>query len=104
MLLSILTTAAASAALPQRAADRPRASDVKAGEELSHHYCVSCHVLSPPDVLPRASWRGEIEKMALLFEGKPMPGWGQPRPAVTLSEDYQKILAYYEARAPVALP
>jgi hypothetical protein len=55
-------------------------------------------------VLPRALWRNELEKMTLIVAGKGMPGWGEPRPQVTLSEDYQKILAWYEANAPAALP
>jgi hypothetical protein len=55
-------------------------------------------------VLPRAAWRASIEKMAILLEGKTIPGWGQPPPKVTLPPDYVKILADYEARAPLALP
>jgi hypothetical protein len=65
---------------------------------------VACHLTPSPDVLPRSAWAQSIGKMSYIFEGKPMPGWGQPPPVITLSDDYKKILAYYEAKAPVALP
>jgi hypothetical protein len=99
-----VATAVAAAALATIAAERPRASAPAAGgRELARQDCATCHPVPAPDVLPRALWRAEIEKMAMLAEGKPMPGWGEPRPPVTLSAEYQRILAYYEAEAPVAL-
>jgi mono/diheme cytochrome c family protein len=79
-------------------------AEIKKGEALARQLCVSCHAFSPPDVLPRSSWRSELEKMTLIVEGKGIPGWGEPAPRVTLSEEYRAILAYYEAKAPAALP
>ena len=93
--------------LPLAAPATPRAPvrvpDAKAAAALTSRYCTACHAVPPPDVLPRAAWRGSIEKMALLFEGKTIPGWGQAPPVVALSEDYRRILAWYESRAPGTL-
>jgi mono/diheme cytochrome c family protein len=109
--LSPLASIALAAALPAGLSTlplpgAPAVSDdgVKRGEALARTLCVTCHAFSPPEVLPRASWRGEIEKMFLIVEGKGIPGWGAPPSPVALSEDYRKILAYYEHRAPAALP
>lgn len=81
----------------------PPSNQAKAGAKLTRLHCAACHAVPAPDVLPRASWRASIEKMAILLEGKTIPGWGQPAPKVTLSEDYRAILADYESRAPQAL-
>jgi hypothetical protein len=90
----LLSSSALSAAPPSE----------KEAAALLKTYCVACHALPAPDVLPRAAWKQSIEKMSYIFEGKPMPGWGQPPPVITLSDDYRKILAHYEAKAPAALP
>jgi hypothetical protein len=100
-----LALAAALLAWPlERPAAAPPAGDAKQGEALARKLCVECHVFAPPEVLPRALWRAEMVKMALIVEGKGIPGWGEAVPQVTLSEDYRRILAYYEAKAPPALP
>ena len=78
--------------------------DRKAAGALAAQHCSACHAVPAPDVLPRAAWRASMEKMAILLEGKTIPGWGQPPPKVALSPEYQQILADYEARAPEALP
>ena len=82
----------------------PSGRDTKRGESLARTQCVGCHSLPPTETLPRASWRGEVEKMALIVEGKGPPGWGQPVPEVVLSPSYQAILDYYQAKAPEVLP
>ena len=74
----------------------------KEAAALLKTYCAACHAIPAPDVLPRGAWKQSIGKMSYIFEGKPMPGWGQPPPVITLSEDYQKILAHYEAVAKAA--
>ena len=55
---------------------RPAAPDAKQADALTRLHCAPCHAVPAPDVLPRAAWRASIEKMALLLEGKPMPGVG----------------------------
>jgi hypothetical protein len=71
---------------------------------LSRTTCSSCHAMAAPEVLPRSSWRSEIEKMMLIAQGKGLSSWGAPLPPVALSPEYEEILAYYESRAPAALP
>ena len=71
---------------------------------LARKHCSTCHPFSPPDTLPRASWKGTIEKMSLIAANQDVPGWDAPRAPIVLSPDYAAILAYYEAEAPVALP
>jgi mono/diheme cytochrome c family protein len=95
---------AAALAAVQRAPAAPARPAPSNGEALAKRHCVTCHAASRPDVLPRASWRGTLEKMSLIVQGKGVASWGEPRPAAVLSEDYQAILAYYEAAAPEALP
>jgi hypothetical protein len=77
---------------------------VKKGKALAATQCLACHAVPPPDSLPRASWKPEIEKMALLAEGKGPAGWGTRPEAVKLTPEYAAVLAYYEAAAPLALP
>lgn len=93
-----------SPAIPLLAA-APRAAPAPKGEALAKALCVTCHKVPSPDILPRASWRVEIEKMQTIVAGKETaePG-GPPVPKVPLSEPYEAILAYYEAAAPAALP
>ena len=66
--------------------------------------CGSCHPVPPPDILPRAAWRAEIEKMELLREDKDFAAPGAPRVPVVLPPDMERLLAFYEAKAPPALP
>ncbi|HET6897807.1 MAG TPA: FG-GAP-like repeat-containing protein, partial [Vicinamibacteria bacterium] len=79
------------------------APDAK-GQALARVACVACHKVPAPDILPRAAWAREIEKMALILAGKGMPEWGDTAPRVALSDEYKAVLAYYEAAAPAALP
>ena len=97
VLSSSLVCVAGSAAAAAPPAD-------KQVQALVQRYCAPCHAVPAPDVLPRSAWKASIEKMAYLFEGKAMPGWGQAPPVVALGDDWKRILAYYEASAPAALP
>jgi hypothetical protein len=98
-LLALVPLLAASALAPAT----PDREEIAAGEALARRRCVACHAFSPPDVLPRSSWRGVLAKMALLAAGKDLGGWEGVLPASPLIEDDRKILAYYEANAPAAL-
>jgi hypothetical protein len=60
--------------------------------------CSSCHLFPPPEILPRASWRGQIEHMAFLTDYVPGASSG---PEVAFS--VEEIVAWYEARAPERL-
>jgi hypothetical protein len=74
------------------------------GQALAKALCIACHKVPDPDILPRASWRPEIQKMAAILAGKWTPEGGGPAATVPLSEQYEAIAAYYEAAAPPALP
>jgi len=87
------------AAPPSAPTPDPRKDDV-----LAKRLCGDCHPPPPPDILPRASWRKEIVKMSLIHAGKGIPAWGEAPALEALSRDYQDVLAYYEAKAPAALP
>ena len=95
-----MPTAAARAG----AADASPKDAVRAGAALARRQCATCHPLAGPETLPRSSWKGTVEKMFLIVAGKDVPGWDAPRTPIVLSPDYAAILAYYEAKAPVALP
>jgi hypothetical protein len=82
----------------------PSREDVREGERQAKPVCAGCHAFPAPSILPRAAWRTEVEKMALFMEGKMMGGWGPQHPEVVLNDRMKKVLAYYEARAPEALP
>jgi hypothetical protein len=101
--LALACAASLSVGVPVRGA-APAAPARPPGETLARTLCVSCHAFAPPSVLPRASWAAEIEKMALIAQGKGVATWGDRRPRATLSADYQAILSYYEGAAPEALP
>lgn len=66
----------------------------------------ACHRYPPPDILPRSEWREEIAKMELFRQGNPVP----PGPPGTLSRmvvlppDMERVLRFYTAHAPEALP
>lgn len=75
----------------------------KPTEDLARKLCSTCHPFPKPDILPRALWRREVEKMALIMERKPIPARGEPSATVARSDQLQKVVAYYEAAAPAML-
>jgi mono/diheme cytochrome c family protein len=103
LLVTLLPTGSFAAARPA-AQDRSSRDSARAGAVLARQHCVTCHGFSPPETLPRSSWRRTLEKMSLIVAGKDLPGWDAPRTPIVLSPDYAAILAYYEANAPLALP
>ena len=76
----------------------------KGDAELARTACTTCHLFPPPDVLPRSSWRSEVHKMVALQAGGEMPTWGEAARPVPLSADMERVLRYFEANAPTALP
>jgi hypothetical protein len=67
------------------AAPGPKEPD---GAMLARQMCSTCHAFTPPDILPKASWRSEIEKMALIFQqrtshvGEPLSVRSLCRPSI----------------------
>ncbi len=61
--------------------------------------CSGCHAFPPPDVLPRERWRPIIERMAELVGYLPEAYQAPP-----VGFDVDEAVAWYEGRAPDALP
>jgi hypothetical protein len=57
--------------------------------------CTRCHLMPPPEVLPRGLWRGQIEHMAVLSAEMP-DLFGEEGAALPV----ETAVAWYEARAP----
>src|SRR5260221_10560601 len=74
-------------------------------EAAARAVCTTCHVLPPPDILPKASWRYEFLRMKFIREQKPEPS-GSPEQLrqIPLPEDMEKALPYYMSHAPDHLP
>jgi FG-GAP-like repeat len=108
LILALLIVASTSGAshMPQ-AIQHPSATeaDPAAGEAAARAQCGSCHILPPPDVLPRPAWRDEIARMFLIKGGQPEPTGprGTAARMVSLPVEWQAIVKYYEARAPERL-
>ena len=99
-----ITPVAAAAAFQTRGSSA--ADTVRTGEAAAKVQCVPCHKLPPADVLPRASWRDEIAKMFLILNKQPEPG-GPPGTVsrnVNLPPEWEAMVTYDEAHAPVRLP
>ena len=77
-----------------------------ASESEARAVCgTACHLMPPPDVLPRQAWRDTIARMTLLMQNQPEPV-GPPGTAsktVKLPPEVQRVLAYYEQNAPEQL-
>jgi hypothetical protein len=75
--------------------------DVKIGEQRQKQ-CVKCHVLPPPEYVPRGMWRFRIREMA----ERSMMGTGVPPGEESLlwQLDLDKLTTWYETRAPEVLP
>jgi hypothetical protein len=109
LILTVLIAAAASGAsyTPQTIQNPPGTdADLAVGEAAARSECGACHVLPPPDVLPRPAWRDEIARMLLIKNGQPEPAGprGTAARMVSLPVEWQAIVKYYEARAPEQLP
>jgi hypothetical protein len=88
----------------------PRAQSAQAGtatEEEARVICgTACHSFPAPEILPRYAWRDEIARMALIRDNKPEPRGprGIAGRMMVLPPDMERVLRYYLAGAPDALP
>src|SRR5262245_19816189 len=64
-------------------------------ERRTHEFCGACHAYPPPDTFPRAAWRREVERGYEFFS---RAGMNLEVPPL------DEVVAYYEQRAPEALP
>jgi FG-GAP-like repeat len=88
-------------AAPDSAAPLSAAEDAQVGEVIRQQ-CSRCHVLPPPEYVPRSMWRFRIQEMA----ERSMTGTGIPpgEKSVLWQFDLDKITRWFEARAPEVLP
>ncbi len=80
----------------------PAAAGAVPDEALARKVCSECHAFPPPDVLPRKSWGTIAYEMA----GFAIGGIGAPKgaPPPTIDFDVDRVIHYYETRAPRVLP
>ncbi|GAB3789641.1 VCBS repeat-containing protein [Spirosoma horti] len=76
------------------------------GEKLAKHYCSSCHLPVAPEALDKETWSKHVLPAMALKLG--LEVWQKthyyPSPKATISfENWTKLLAYYEKRAPTRL-
>jgi hypothetical protein len=86
-------------ARPRERETPPSASQVASEVRAA---CIQCHVLPPPDSLPRKAWESTIYMMkgfALQGVGAPLGG---PPPIVDF--DLKRVVGHYESMAPASLP
>jgi hypothetical protein len=71
-------------------------------EALARQFCSSCHKFPPPESLPARAWGSIAYEMAGLIIGRV----GAPPGGPPLSADFDvdRVIAYYQSRAPRALP
>jgi hypothetical protein len=98
----------AGVALAMRfAADAPRperqASPAAASQEaVVQATCSPCHVVPPPEILPKGAWSAVIADMATLIVQR--VGLPRDAPAPSIDFDVAQVAHYFESRAPLALP
>lgn len=76
------------------------------GKELAKTHCSGCHLFPDPELLDKESWKeGVLPAMALQFGIEVLQGnvYLHNKQSVLSSEDWQKIIHYYESLAPDSL-
>lgn len=112
VVLTVTCVLAAAGQYSHRAAAAPPAAALAqtpggaATEAEVQAQCGSCHLVPPPDVLPRGAWRDSVARMMLIRDGRPEPMGpiGTAARMVILPRDMQRIVRYYTDRAPERLP
>jgi len=98
----LLFLAAGTALVVSLAAQPAHTSSPLQDEQTARTLCATCHRLPPPDILPRAAWKDEIERMARIRDNREVPP-GQLAPPIDFAPDMEAALRHYRARAPEAL-
>jgi FG-GAP-like repeat len=84
----------------------PQPGSGVAADQDARAACGGCHLVPPPEILPRSAWRSELERMARIRgDVAPSPNAGQTSaPQIALAADFERALHYYESAAPKELP
>jgi hypothetical protein len=100
-LAAVTRPAPPSSALQAPAAASARPEN-RAQETMVQRTCAICHLLPPPEILPKSAWKRVVRDMTgLIVEGTGMPASSA---ASALDFDFEQIADYYERRAPSELP
>jgi hypothetical protein len=107
--LAALFLAFAPAALrpgggPSLAAQGPVPYSDAQGDELRRQVCTRCHMLPPPDVLPKDRWRDTVARMWLRRDNKPEPLQRGAAAMLQVPDEFVRIGRWYTEHAPVAFP
>jgi hypothetical protein len=101
--LALLVLGAVSSRIDARAQGGAAVS--QADEAHARATCGVCHVLPPPEILPRSAWRDEFVRMHFIREKRlPPVGPAGALSRVTLPPDMEAVLPYFLSRAPERLP
>ncbi|HEU4925839.1 MAG TPA: VCBS repeat-containing protein [Vicinamibacterales bacterium] len=87
-------------------ASESQAAPAAGFEKEATTVCGGCHLLPPPDILPRDAWYDAFVRMMYIRE-KRAPPVEPHRPgsrAIELPPDMERVLQLYTARAPERLP
>jgi hypothetical protein len=110
VFLGVICVIGSAAAVATRLGSEPANKTpprLSAAETEARNVCgTACHQFPPPDILPRSAWAESVAKMTLFRAGLPEPK-GEPGTlarTVTLPEDMQRVLKYYEVHAPASIP
>jgi FG-GAP-like repeat len=71
------------------------AAPPEADSERVHAFCGSCHAYPPPETFPRVHWPEEVRRAYDFFRDSDVQ---------MDAPDLERVVAYYQKRAPLALP
>src|SRR5260370_24125000 len=80
----------------------PASANTEAPSEQVHQLCGACHRFPPPDSFPRSAWKDQVQQAYEFFKHPPR---NNPPVLNRLTiPPQEQVLAYFENRAPEALP
>jgi hypothetical protein len=74
------------------------------GDELRRQLCSGCHMVPPPDALPRGRWRDTVARMWLRRDNKPEPQQRSGAALLRLPDEFARVSRWYTEHAPPAFP
>src|SRR6266496_1967638 len=96
LAIAIGLTAARSSDPPRAAQPRPiEAAPPEASAKEVRAFCGYCHAYPPPETFPRVAWREEVRKGYDFFRDANLR---------LDTPDLERVVRYYENRAPETLP
>jgi hypothetical protein len=105
-LLLVATAYLSSTRAIGQSTQSPTSAGVASEAEARAICGTACHGFPEPAILPRYAWRDEIARMSLIRDNQPEPRGprGVAGRLMILPPDMERVLRYYHAHAPDALP